>query len=128
MPDILLMLSLLDRETWQLEYNFSNIQTPFMSFLVEALALRSFYKCDNFLVTGINLDKKQKRLLKETPVFLMLMNTENILTWWTMNLNVSFSSCLENLSFYSLPVTSGDINKKGKYSLAKRQNNTEYSL
>lgn len=120
MPDILLMLSLLDREIWQLEYNFSNIQTPFMSFLAEALVLWSFYKCDNFLVTGINLDKKQKRLLKETPVFLMLMNTENILIWWTMNLNVSFSSCLENLSFYSLPVTSRDINKRGKYSLTKR--------
>lgn len=51
-----------------------------MSFLLEALALRSFYKCDNLLVTGINLDEKQKRMLKETPVFLMLMSTENILT------------------------------------------------
>lgn len=80
MPDILLMLSLLDRETWKLEYNFSNIQTTSMRFLVETLALRGFYKCDNFLVTGINLDEKQKRRLKETPVFLMLMNTENILT------------------------------------------------
>lgn len=37
-------------------------------------------QCDNFLVTGIHLDEKQKTLLKKTPVFLMLMNTENILT------------------------------------------------
>lgn len=68
MPNILLMLFLLDREPWKLEYKFSDIQTPFMSFLVEVLALWSFYKCDNFLVTGSNLDEKQKRLLQETGI------------------------------------------------------------
>lgn len=51
-----------------------------MIFLVKALALRSYYKCDNFLVIGNNLDerKKRERLLKETSVLLMSVNTENI--------------------------------------------------
>lgn len=78
MFDILRPLSLLDRQKRKLEYNFSNIQTLFMIFLVKTLTLQNYYKCHNFLVTGYNLDEKQ-RLLKETSVLLMLMNTENIL-------------------------------------------------
>lgn len=49
-----------------------------MIFLVKTLTLQNYYKCHNCLVTGYNLDEKQ-RLLKETSVLLMLMNTENIL-------------------------------------------------
>lgn len=65
-----------------------------MIFLVKALALRSYYKCDNFLVIGNNLDerKKRERLLKETSVLLMSVNTENIPIEYTMNLSVSFSN------------------------------------
>lgn len=91
MPDILRTLLLLDREKWNLGYNLSNFQTLFMIFLVQVLALQHYYKCDDFLVTGNNLDEK-KRLLKEASVLLMLMNTENILRPQIMNLSVSLSN------------------------------------
>ena len=60
MPDTLRTLSLLDREKQKLEYTFSNIQTLFMIFPVKALALQSYYKCGDFLVTENNLDEGKK--------------------------------------------------------------------
>lgn len=80
MSAILIIFFLPDRLKWKLVYHFSNIQTLFMIFLVKALALQSYNKCDNFLVTRNNLDEKKKRLLKETSVLLILMNTQTILT------------------------------------------------
>lgn len=60
MPDILRTLLLLDREKWNLGYHLSNFQTLFMIFLVQVLALQHYYNCDDFLVTGNNLDEKKE--------------------------------------------------------------------
>lgn len=92
MSAILIIFFLPDRLKWKHVYHFSNIQTLFMIFLVKALALQSYNKCDYFLVTRNNLDEK-KRLLEETSVLLILMNTQTILlTQQIINLSVSFSN------------------------------------
>lgn len=60
MSAILIIFFLPDRLKWKHVYHFSNIQTLFMIFLVKALALQSYNKCDYFLVTRNNLDEKKK--------------------------------------------------------------------
>lgn len=98
-----------------------------MIFLVKALALQNYYKCDNFLVTGNNLEEKKKETAKD-------INTTNVNEYkkYSPKTGKEHECFIRKRALQknknSLPGTSAVPTTKKIYSYKQEDNNTDYSL